>query len=76
MSKKDRAEFNKRGRTEWTELIKEWIHSELDREMIARVYLDGITIEKVAEEFDISVNHCQLRVSNAKEQLFSNVKIE
>lgn len=76
MSKKDREEFNKRGRTEWTELIKEWIHSEFDREMIARVYLDGITIEKVAEEFDISVNHCQLRVDNAKKQLFSHIKIE
>ena len=75
MSKKDREEFNKRGRKEWLELIEEWVHSELDRKMIARVYLDGITIEKVAEEFDISVNHCQLRVDNAKKQLFSHVKI-
>ena len=74
MSKKDREEFNKRGRTEWLELIGEWVHSELDKKMIARVYLDGITIEKVAEEYKLSVNHCQRRVSNAKEQLFSHVK--
>ena len=75
MSKKDREEFNKRGRKEWLELIEEWVHSELDRKMIARVYLDGITIEKVAEEFNISVNHCQMRVDKAKKQLFSHVKI-
>lgn len=73
MSKKDRDEFDKRGRKEWLELIEEWVHSELDRKMIARVYLDGITIEKVAEEFDISVNHCQARVDKAKKQLFSHV---
>lgn len=74
MSKKDREEFNKRGRKEWIELIEEWVHSDLDKKMIARVYLDGITIEKVAEEYKLSVNHCQRRVSNAKEQLFSHVK--
>ena len=75
MSKRDREEFNKRGRKEWLELIEEWIHSELDRKMIARVYLDGIVIEKVAEEFGISVNYCQVRVDKAKKQLFSHIKI-
>lgn len=75
MSKKDREEFNKRGRKEWLELIEEWVHSELDRKMIARVYLDKITIGKVAEEFGISDNQCQKRVSDAKEQLFSHIKI-
>ena len=75
MSKKDREEFNKRGRTEWIKLIEEWVHSELDRKMIARVYLDGIVIEKVAEEFGISVNYCQVRVDKAKKQLFSHIKI-
>ena len=34
-----------------------------------------LLIEKVAEEFDISVNHCQLRVDKAKKQLFSHIKI-
>lgn len=76
MSKRDREEFNKRGRKEWLELIEEWIHSELDRKMIARVYLDGKVIEDVAEEFEMSVNHCQVRVGKAKKQLFSHVKIE
>jgi DNA-directed RNA polymerase specialized sigma subunit len=75
MSRQDRGEFDKRCRSEWVHLIEEWVHSELDRKMIARVYLDGMTIEKVAEEFDISVNHCQLRVDKAKKQLFSHIKI-
>ena len=37
--------------------------------------LRGIVIEKVAEEFGISVNYCQVRVDKAKKQLFSHIKI-
>ena len=74
MSKREQEEFNKRGRSEWLELIKEWIHSEVDREMVERAYLDGITFERVAEEFDLSVNHCEKRIKTAIKQLFEHVK--
>ena len=37
------------------EIIDEWIHSERDRAILKRRFIDGITFEKLAEEFDLSV---------------------
>lgn len=45
-------------RTEVNELIDEWIigrNAERDREILRRRLIDGITFEKLAEEFDLSV---------------------
>lgn len=41
-------------RTQYETLIFEWIHSERDRELLKRRLLDGITYERLAEEFEIS----------------------
>ena len=41
-------------RTQYEELILEWIFSERDREITKRKLLDGVTYERLAEEFDIS----------------------
>ena len=38
-------------------LIDEYIHSERDRAILKRRYIDGICYEKLAEEFDLSVWH-------------------
>lgn len=37
------------------EVIDEWIHSERDRAIMKRRLIDGITFERLAEEFDMSV---------------------
>ena len=37
------------------ELIDEWIHSERDRAIMKRRLIDGLTFERLAEEFDMSV---------------------
>jgi DNA-directed RNA polymerase specialized sigma24 family protein len=65
--------MNARCRSEWEHLINEWVHSELDRRMLVRYLLDDITLEKIAEEVDISVVQCQKRVSLAKKQLLSHI---
>lgn len=36
-------------------LIDEWVHSERDRAIMKRRLIDGLTHERLAEEFDISV---------------------
>lgn len=41
--------------TEITAVIMEHIHSERDREILLRRYVDGITQERLAEEFALSV---------------------
>ena len=65
--------INNKSREEWLKLFKSWVHNERDRQMLERYLLDGITIENIAEEFEISVNHCQSRISSAKKQLFKNM---
>lgn len=42
-------------RSELEHLIDEWIFSERDRNILKRRLLDGITYERIAEEFDMSV---------------------
>lgn len=49
-------------------LIDEWIHSERDRAIMKRRLIDGLTHEKLAEEFDISVRQ-------AKRIIYKNMNI-
>ena len=47
--------FDDLSRSDIEYLIDEWIHSERDRLILKRRLLDGITYDKLAEEFDLSV---------------------
>lgn len=46
-------------RSAWERLIDEWIFNERDRRILKRRLLDGITFERLAEEFDMSP--CQIK---------------
>lgn len=39
------------------EIIDEWIHSERDRKIMKRRFIDGISHERIAEEFNLSDRH-------------------
>ena len=41
--------------SEITRVIDEYIHNERNRKLLKRRYVDGITLEALAEEFDLSV---------------------
>ena len=69
----DHALINSKSRTEWEMLIKEWVHNETDRKMLVRRLLDGVKIEPLAEEFDLSTVQCQKRLKKAEAQLFKNI---
>ena len=69
----DQIIINSKSRKEWESLIDEWEHNEIDRKMLKRRLLDGICFEPLAEEFELSVNHCQSRIKKAKAQLFKNI---
>lgn len=73
MKKEDSDTINARGRSEWITLINEWVHNEIDRKMLIRYLLDGIHLEPLAEEFDLSTVQCQKRVDLAKKQLFKHI---
>ena len=70
---RDENIINSRNREDWEHLIDSWIHNERDRAMLKRRLLDGICFEPLAEEFDLSVNHCRDRVVKCKKQLFSHI---
>lgn len=65
-------EINAKSRSEWEHLINEWVHSELDRRMLVRYLLDDLTLERIAEEVDLSVVQCQKRVALARKQLLEH----
>lgn len=60
-------------RSEIESLIDEWIYRERDREILKRRLLDGITFERLAEEFDLSVRQTKNIVYKAEERLFSRI---
>ena len=51
------------------ELIDEHIHSERDRNILLRRLVDGITIERLAEEFDLSPRQTREIIRRREEQL-------
>ncbi|MBP5727570.1 MAG: hypothetical protein J6Y48_10905 [Clostridia bacterium] len=56
------------------ELIGEYIHSQRDRDILCRRLIDGITFEKLAEEFDMSVRQIKNIVHRDEEILFRHIK--
>jgi len=52
------------------ELIAEHLHSERDRLILARRLIDGITIERLAEEFELSPRQIKNILRKNEEILF------
>lgn len=55
------------------ELIDEWIHSERDRAILKRRLIDGITYERLAEEFELSVRQIKKIVYKSEDTLFAHI---
>jgi DNA-directed RNA polymerase specialized sigma24 family protein len=51
------------------------VHNELDRKMLIRRYLDGLSVLETAEQFNFSYKQCYKRISAAKKQLFKHIKV-
>lgn len=55
--------FNTISNTELSNIIDEWIKNERDRKIMKRKLIDGITYERLAEEFDLSLKQIY-RITN------------
>ena len=53
--------------------IDEYIHNERDRMVLKRRLIDGLTYERLAEEFDLSVRRVKMIVYKGKERVFSHM---
>ena len=70
MGNADRLEYtNSRIR----EIIAEWIHSERDRKILERRLIDGVTIERLGEEFELSPRQIKNILYKNERILFSKL---
>ena len=60
-------------RSQWENIIDEWIFSERDRKMLKRRLLDGILFEQLAEEFDLSVQQTKSIIYKATDKLMKHI---
>ena len=59
---------------QYVELIDQWIFSEVDRHLLKRKLLDGISFEKLAEEVELSVTQTKTRLYKAEKILFAVIQ--
>lgn len=55
-------------------LIDEYIHSERDRKILKRRFIDGICYEPLADEFEMSVRQVKNIVYKQEKRLFSKIE--
>ena len=55
------------------EIISEYVHSERDRAILCRRLIDGITIERLAEEFELSVSQVKRIIKTQEAVIFRHV---
>lgn len=68
-----RKEFDNLSTTEIEHLIREWVHDQRDREIISRRLLDGIVLERLAEEFDLSVTQIKTIVYRSQDKILAHI---
>ena len=61
-------------RSDWENLIDEWIFNEKDRAILKRRLLDGLTFEQLAEEFNYSDKNIQRIIYKGTARLFKKIK--
>jgi hypothetical protein len=54
-------------------IIDEWIHSERDRTIMKRRLIDGLTFERLAEEFDMSVRQMKRIVYKSMDTISKHI---
>ena len=54
-------------------VIDEYIHSERDRQILSRRFIDGIPYERIAEELDMSTRQIMNICYKGKDVLFSEL---
>lgn len=60
-------------RSQIIDLIDEWILSERNRAILKRRLIDGVTYERLAEEFDLSVRQVKVIVYKSEDRIFSKI---
>jgi RNA polymerase sigma factor (sigma-70 family) len=59
--------------SELSNLIDEWIFSERDRKILKRRLIDGLTYERIAEEFDLSPRYVSTIIYKGIQQIVPKI---
>ena len=60
--------------TQIREIITEHIHSQRDRELLFRRYIDGLTMDRLAEEFELSISQVKRIIWKDSEIIFRHLE--
>lgn len=55
-------------------VINDYVHSERDRNVLKRRYIDGIKFEPLAEEFDLSVRQVKNIIYKHEKSIFKHLE--
>lgn len=58
------------------DVIAEYIHSERDRRILERRLIDGMTFERMAEEFELSVSQVKRIIRKNESTVFRHFRCE
>ena len=56
------------------EIVKDYIHHSRDRRIMLHKYVDGDTLEKIAEDFDLSVSQVKRIIRKNSDIVFRHMK--
>lgn len=62
--------------SEIEKIIDEYIHNLRNRALLKRRYIDGITLEKLAEEFELSVRQVKNIIYNNEDVILKHLKTD
>ena len=71
-----KTEIYNLSRSEWENLIDEWIvgrNADRNRQILKRRLLDGITYERLAEEFDMSTQNVCSIIYKCQDKVFKHL---
>lgn len=54
-------------------IIDEYIHSDRDRGILKSRFIDGLTYEKIAEKYDLSVRQTKRLIYNKQDLVFEHL---
>ena len=69
-------ELFSKSRSEWEHLIDEYVigkNAERDRQILKRRMLDGLLLEPLAEEFDLSVQHIKTIIYVSENKIIKHI---
>lgn len=55
------------------QIIDEHIHSERDRQILKSRFIDGLTYEKIAEKYDLSLRYTKTVIYKQQEVVFKHL---